>query len=62
MDSETLRPSSILILLLWLILVIGVSARHEMGRDEVRALILAIEAPSYAQLPATINNAGHPIL
>lgn len=62
MIPKALRPSSILVLLLWLVIVIGVSARHEIGKDEARALILAVEAPSYLQLPAAIHNEGHPIL
>ncbi|HEX7342845.1 MAG TPA: hypothetical protein VF398_01180 [bacterium] len=61
-DSRRKRAASAAILLLWLLIVIFVSARHEMGRDEVRALVLAIEAPSYSQLPAAINNEGHPVL
>ena len=46
MNLKALWPSPILALLLWLAVVVGVSARHEIGKDEARALILAIEAPS----------------
>ncbi len=48
--------------LAWLILfVVGIS-KHEFWRDEMRALSIAISAPTFAELPLYLKNEGHPIL
>jgi hypothetical protein len=49
-------------LLLWLVVVITVSTKHEVWRDEVRALSIALEPSWFWQLPTTLKNEGHPIL
>lgn len=49
-------------LVLWLVVVIMVSARHEVWRDEVRALSIALEPGWFWELPAILKNEGHPIL
>jgi len=53
---------SILILLTWLIVVIFVSTKHELWRDEVRALSIALEPASFWNLPTALGNEGHPVL
>lgn len=35
---------------------------HEMWRDEMRALSIAIQAPSYFDIPSCLKNEGHPVL
>ncbi len=48
--------------LAWLILFgVGLS-KHEFWRDEMRALSIAISAPTFADLPFYLKNEGHPIL
>jgi len=47
---------------LWLILFgVGLS-KHEFWRDEMRALSIAISAPTFADLPTYLKNEGHPVL
>src|SRR5262249_34936058 len=46
----------------WCAIVLGVAARHEFWRDEVRALSLSIDARTPLDLPALLRNEGHPIL
>jgi hypothetical protein len=53
---------SVAILLMWLAVVITVSAKHELYRDEVRALSIALEPNWFWQLPTTLKNEGHPVL
>ncbi|MFH0783263.1 MAG: hypothetical protein V2B20_15115 [Pseudomonadota bacterium] len=49
-------------LLVW-ILIVGVSAlHHEMWRDEVRALAMALDGDNFWGLFKTLRNEGHPIL
>ncbi len=50
------------ILLSWLAIVIGVSFFHEMWKDEVRALSLAISPDFLSGLPTELKNEGHPIV
>lgn len=60
--SRSRSIASVLILLLWLVLIIYLSTKHELWRDEVRALSIALEPDSLWQLPTTLKNEGHPIL
>jgi hypothetical protein len=46
----------------WLVLVIVTAWHHEFWRDEVRALSIAIAAPSLWDLPALLRDEGHPVL
>jgi hypothetical protein len=50
------------VLLLWLLIVIVTSAKHELWRDEVKALSIAIEPSWFWELPTAVKNEGHPIL
>ncbi|MBN1994488.1 MAG: hypothetical protein JW953_17450 [Anaerolineae bacterium] len=50
------------VLLLWLAVAIFLSAKHEVWRDEVRALSIALEPDYFWQLPLALKNEGHPIL
>ena len=54
--------ASTLILLLWLGIVIFTSINHEIWRDEMRALSVALEPSSLFELPTALKNDGHPIL
>lgn len=49
-------------LLLWLGIIIFISSYHEMWRDEVHCLYVALEPDSLWELPATLKNEGHPVL
>jgi len=49
-------------LICWFLSVIVVSTFHEPWRDEVRALSIAIDAPSCLELPVALKNEGHPVL
>lgn len=60
--SKNKSIASILILLIWLTVVIVVSTYHEVWRDEVRALSVAIEPASFWELQSTLKYEGHPIL
>ena len=53
---------SVLILLTWLSVVSVVATQHELWRDEVRALLIALEPASVWQLPALLKYEGHPLL
>ncbi len=60
----TLREKHIInaALLVW-ILIVGVTAlHHEMWRDEVRALYMALDGDNFWDLFKTLRNEGHPIL
>lgn len=50
------------LLLLWLGLVLYVSVHHELWRDEVHCLYVALSAENLWDLPAALKNEGHPIL
>ena len=50
------------ILLCWIGCVIVVSMYHELWRDEVRALSVALTPESLWGLPAALKNEGHPLL
>jgi hypothetical protein len=50
------------IFLAWCAIVAAMSLVHEMWRDEVRALTLAIDARSLWSLPRLLQGEGHPIL
>jgi hypothetical protein len=50
------------VLLFWLLIVIVTSAKHELWRDEVKALSIAIEPTWFWELPTAVKNEGHPIL
>lgn len=54
--------ASMALLFLWLAIVVFLSSRHELWRDEVRALLIALEPDSLWQLPAALRNEGHPVL
>lgn len=49
-------------LFLWLVIVVTTALHHEMWRDEVRALSIALDAESVWDLFATLRNEGHPFL
>lgn len=51
-----------LICFIWLIVIIFGIYHHEIWRDEMRALSIAITSPSFFQLPHYLQNEGHPIL
>lgn len=53
---------SLLILVSWLIVVIVICTKHELERDEVRALSVALEPDAFWKLLTTLKNEGHPIL
>jgi hypothetical protein len=61
-SSRNYSIVSLSILLTWLIIVIIVCAKHELWRDEVRALSIAIEPDTFWELPSALVNEGHPIL
>lgn len=46
----------------WLLIVLATVWHHEFWRDEVRALSIAIAAPSLWDLPKYLTNEGHPIV
>lgn len=46
----------------WLLIVLATVWHHEFWRDEVRALSIAIAAPSLWDLPKFLTNEGHPIV
>ncbi len=50
------------VLLLWLLVVIAISAKHELWRDEVRALSIAMGPNWFWEIPAALKNEGHPVL
>ena len=50
------------ILLFWAGCIIVVSIHHELWRDEVRALSLALSTESFLDLPDALRNEGHPML
>lgn len=60
--SRKRAMASMAILFLWLAVVIFTSSRHELWRDEVRALSIALQPESFWQLPMVLRNEGHPIL
>lgn len=53
---------SLAIFTAWAAMVTVGELYHEFWRDEVRALSLALEAPSLAAVPAVIHGEGHPAL
>jgi hypothetical protein len=48
--------------LVWLAIVLVAVSQHEFWRDEVRALSIAVAAPSLWALPSLLVNEGHPVL
>jgi hypothetical protein len=48
--------------LAWFVAACFVSNSHEVWRDEARALSIAIESISLAELVRTLETEGHPIL
>lgn len=48
------------IFLLWLSIVVWLSFHHAMGRDDVRALSLALQGNNFAQMLRAIHGEGHP--
>lgn len=56
------KKYTLCLLLFWLAIVVGVSSFHEMWRDEVRALSLALSPGSFLGLPAALKNEGHPLV
>lgn len=50
-----------LVALAWLMIVLVTYQYHEFWRDEVRALSVSLESPSFWGLPAFIKNEGHPV-
>jgi hypothetical protein len=46
----------------WLVIVITCSLQHEMWRDEVRALSMALEGESFFDIFKTLRNEGHPFV
>ncbi len=51
-----------IILLSWIIITVYGFYHHEIWRDEMRALSIAITSPTIFHLPAYLQNEGHPIL
>ena len=49
-------------LLIWILIVTTTALNHEMWRDEVRALCMALDAENFWGLFDTLRNEGHPIL
>jgi hypothetical protein len=45
----------------WVVLSLCVVTRHEIWRDEMRALTIATQSAEWQQLPADLKNEGHPI-
>jgi hypothetical protein len=50
------------IFLIWLFMAVSGITHHEIWRDEMRALSIAIESPGYTALPSALKNEGHPLL
>lgn len=46
----------------WGLMAMYAMMHHEIWRDEMRALSIAIQSPSFFQLPNYLVNEGHPIL
>ncbi len=46
----------------WFCMMVYGMMYHEMWRDEMRALSISIQTPSYLDLPSYLKNEGHPIL
>ncbi|MEY4510066.1 MAG: hypothetical protein RLZZ450_2188 [Pseudomonadota bacterium] len=61
-DARGTPLSCWLLVLGWAVLVALLLARHEMWRDEVRALSLAMGAHSLSELSHSLRNEGHPML
>ncbi len=53
---------NIVLLIGWTISVLVLSYHHEIWRDEMRALSIAINCESFFNLPVCLKNEGHPIL
>lgn len=51
-----------IVLAAWLFLAWYGMANHEIWRDEMRALSIAIQSPGYLELPGFLLNEGHPVL
>ncbi len=51
-----------IILVLWAILAVYGMMHHEIWRDEMRALSIAIQSESILDLPGNLINEGHPVL
>src|SRR5688572_585793 len=51
-----------IIFALWCITAIYGMMHHEIWRDEMRALSIAIESPGFFSLPGFLLNEGHPVL
>lgn len=62
--DESPRRRSILIAagVAWLAVVLATLSCHEFSRDEVRALSIAIAAPSLVELPELLRDEGHPVV
>ena len=61
--SSSLKRSQVLLLMgLYASIVIVTSFRHELWRDEVRALLMAHRSTSLAELFDALHNDGHPPL
>lgn len=52
----------IAIYIIWCFVAIYGAVHHEIWRDEMRALSIAIESPGFLQLPGFLVNEGHPVL
>ena len=48
--------------MVWLAMAVNGMLNHEIWRDEMRALSIAIEAEGYSDLPSALKNEGHPLL
>ena len=51
-----------LIFIGWGLMAVYAMLHHEIWRDEMRAMSIAIQSPSFFQLPEYLVNEGHPIL
>ncbi len=49
-------------LLVWIVIVGTAALHHEMWRDEVRALAMALDGDNFWDIFKTLRNEGHPIL
>jgi len=61
-ETPAPRIPTILVFGVWLGLAVLGAATHEIGKDEGRALLLALSADSLWAVPAAIQGEGHPAL
>jgi len=62
MERSSDRRSAWIATGLYAVLVIALAFQHDMWRDEVRALSVAINKPSWSSLVFELRHEGHPII